>query len=649
MTAVIRPPCDEGSILSGSGSAPCPEASGPWVLAATILGSSMVFLDGTVVNVAMPVMQERLSANAVQVQWIVESYALFLGALLLVGGSLGDQLGRRKVFAIGVGIFSLASLWCGLAPNADQLIVARGVQGIGGALLVPGSLAIISASFPDAERGKAIGTWSGFTAITSAIGPLLGGVLADAGLWRWIFILNLPIAAAVLAILFFHVPESRGERRETLDWIGATLATLGLGAVVYALIAASSADWRDPVILGAGIGGIVALVAFVAVESRSRAPMVPLGLFRSRAFAGANLLTFFLYAALSGALFFVPFNLIQIQGYTATEAGAGMLPFVLIIFALSRWSGGLVARYGGKLPLVVGPLVAATGFALFARPGVDAGSFWTSFFPAVVVLGTGMAISVAPLTTVVMAAVDRRFAGTASGINNAVSRVAALVSLAAMGLVLLSISGRLVESRLATLDLAPEHRQTLLEQRDSIGATDVPTELSADTQATVRAVFAESFVSGFRVVMLLAAGFGVVASLCAWFLIDAGSRSKRASDLREARTDDTVRLSARLRKVKPKMGHHETVRIEFPCEHAASAKVHDVVRPADGCEDCIAMGGEWVHLRMCLSCGRIGCCDSSPNRHATKHYRSTGHPLITSAEPGETWVWCFADGEAISS
>lgn len=485
----------------------------------------MVFLDGTVVNVALPVIQARLGASAVEVQWIVESYALFLGALLLVGGSLGDQYGRRRMFAAGVVLFSASSLWCGLSPSAAQLIVARGVQGIGGALLVPGSLAIISASFPDSRRGRAIGTWSGFTAITSSFGPLLGGVLADQGLWRWIFFINLPIAASVLAILFARVPESRGDRRPSLDWPGALLATLGLGGVVYALIAASTGEWSEPsVLLSAGLG-VAFLIAFIAVERRSASPMVPLGLFDSSTFRGANMLTFLLYAALGGAFFFVPFNLIRVQGYSATAAGAAMLPFILIMFFLSRWSGGLVSRYGGRLPLVIGPLVAALGFALHAVPGANAGSYWSSFFPAVVVLGVGMAVSVAPLTTVVMEAVDRAHAGTASGINNAVSRVAALVSIAAMSLILLAISSELVERRIAAIDLAPEVRQSLEERSDRFGPEDLPIELTPETRAVVRDAYVDAFVYGFRVVMLIAAVCAVGASACAYFWVKEIQRS----------------------------------------------------------------------------------------------------------------------------
>ena len=360
------------------------DAHGGWVLVATILASSMAFIDGTVVNVALPALQAALHATVEDMQWVVEAYALLLACLLLLGGSLGDIFGRRRVFLCGVVLFALASAGCGLAASIRWLIVARGLQGIGAAFLVPGSLSLISASFPDEERGRAIGTWSGFTAITAAIGPVLGGSLIEHASWRWVFFINLPLAILVVAIALFRVPESRNEgASRKLDWPGAVLVTLGLGGITFALIEAPGGPGRAgyPGTLAAwlaGMAGVLALAGFVWVEAKSAAPMVSLRLFRSRSFSGANLLTFFLYASLSGMLFFLPLDLIQVQHYSAVQAGAALLPLILLIFALSRWSGGLVARYGARLPLTIGSLVAAAGYGLFLLPGVGS-SYVTAF------------------------------------------------------------------------------------------------------------------------------------------------------------------------------------------------------------------------------------------------------------------------------
>jgi EmrB/QacA subfamily drug resistance transporter len=525
MLSDIRHPCDEAVVRSQPDVPDCGPATGRWVLAAAILGSSITFIDGTVVNVALPVLQRELSASVAEAQWIVESYALMLAALILVGGSLGDRLGRRRVFSAGVLLFALASVWCGLAPNITQLIVARGVQGVGAALLVPGSLALISANFSKERRGQAIGTWSGFTAIAAGIGPVLGGWLAEGFSWRWIFFINLPLAAAVLLIAWRHVPESRDEQlKGRVDWQGATLATLGLGGIVFSLIESNTLGWTAPLVMAGFTIGVAALAGFVAVEARQEEPMMPLGLFRSPTFAGANLLTLFLYAALGGLLFFLPFNLIQVQGYTATAAGAALLPFVLTMFLLSRWAGGLVERYGSKPPLVVGPVLAAAGCALFALPGAEAGSYWTSFFPAVMVMSVGMATSVAPLTTTVMGAVEARHAGVASGINNAVSRLASLLAVAVFGVLMLTAFNSRLAERLQALPVSSEVRTQLLQQSGDLVNLKLPDGLSGETQAAIRRAIRESFVAGFRLVAYLAAALAGASALAAWLLIAGKAR-----------------------------------------------------------------------------------------------------------------------------
>ena len=483
----------------------------------------MAFVDGTVVNVALPAIQRDLHASAFEVQWVVEAYALFLAALLLAGGALGDRYGRRRIFVLGVALFALASIACALARDVHQLIAARAVQGVGAALLVPGSLALISASFPEDERGRAIGTWSGWTGVTAALGPVVGGFLIDHYSWTWAFLINLPLALVVLALAWWRVPDNRGTSQDApLDIWGAALATIALAGIVFAFIEAPLQGWDSVAVSAALALGLGASVAFFVAQGRTRAPMLPLRFFRTRNFTGANVLTLLLYAALGGSLYFFPLNLIQVQGYSATAAGAALLPFIFIMFAGSRWAGTLVDRFGPKKPLVIGPVLAACGFALFALPGLDEGSsrYWSSFFPAVVVLGVGMTMTVAPLTTTVMNSIGPEHAGVASGINNAVSRAAAVLAIAVLGVVLAWTFDARLQERLQEGRVAPQVAKQLTAQRAKLAGVEVPAGLDPATAEQVKRTVQLSFVAGFRRVMLLGALLAIASALAAWFWIE---------------------------------------------------------------------------------------------------------------------------------
>ena len=513
---------------SADGKDPCVAAARTWILVATILGSSMAFIDSTVVNVALPAIQDSFHATVVDVQWVVESYGLFLGALILVGGSLGDVFGRRRMFVVGVAIFAVASGACGAATSIELLNVARSIQGIGAALLVPGSLAIIGAAFDEQSRGQAIGTWSGFTAITTALGPVLGGWVIQHISWRWAFFINLPLAAAVIAISIWRIPESRNASARRVDWVGAFLATLGLGGLVAGFMESVNLGWRNPLVLAGLIVGFTCLVAFVMVESRETSPMLPLALFESLSFTGANLLTLFLYAAIGIFFFLFPLDLIQVQGYSATAAGAAVLPMILLMFFLSRWSGGLVARYGPRVPLIAGPLIAALGFAAFVVPSVG-GNYSRTFFPAVMVLGFGMAVTVAPLTTVVMNSVRQDRVGAASGINNAVARIAGVLAIAILGIVMVKVFGAALDHRLARLSLSPAIVQQLEGDAIKLAGLQVPDGLDPAVKRAVRDSIEQAFVSGFRIVILICTVLSVASAAVAWGMIrENDNRSRRA-------------------------------------------------------------------------------------------------------------------------
>ena len=478
----------------------------------------MAFIDSTVVNVALPAIQATLHATVVDVQWVVESYGLFLGALILVGGSLGDRFGRRMIFVAGVSIFAIASAACGFASNIHQLIVARSVQGVGAALLVPGSLAIISTSFDEKSRGQAIGTWSGFTAITTAVGPVLGGWLVEHASWRWAFFINLPVAAAVIVISLWQIPESRRLTAGRIDWIGALLATLGLGGLVYGLLESVNLGWTNRLVLGSLILGFSGLVTFFLVQARAAAPTVPLALFRSLTFSGANLLTLLLYAAIGIFFFLFPLNLIQVQGYSPTAAGSAILPLIILMFLLSRWAGRLVDRYGAKGPLIIGPLMAAAGFALFAVPSIG-NAYWKAFFPALVILGLGMTVTVAPLTTVVMNSVKEDRVGTASGINNAVARIAGVLAIAILGIVMVKAFSFWLDRSLAGLSLPSDVLHEVQASEISLAGLQVPAGLDPITNAEIKKSVGEAFVYGFRIVMSICVSLSLASAAVASLMI----------------------------------------------------------------------------------------------------------------------------------
>ena len=479
----------------------------------------MAFIDSTVVNVALPAIQSGFHATVVDVQWVVESYGPFLGALILVGGALGDLFGRRLVFLWGVLIFTVASAGCGLALNVHQLILARSIQGVGAALLVPGSLAIISTSFDEKSRGQAIGTWSGFTAITTAVGPVLGGWLVQHASWRWAFFINLPIGAAVIGISLFAIPENRRTAAAgRIDWIAAFLATVGLGGLVTGFLESVNLGWRNPFVFGSLIVGFGGLIAFVFVEAHVTFPMVPLTLFRSRSFTGANLLTLLLYAGIGIFFFLFPLNLIQVQEYSPTAAGIAVLPMILLMFLLSRWAGGLVARFGARGPLILGPVIAAIGFVLFVIPSVG-GSYWSSFFPALVILGLGMTVTVAPLTTLVMNSTEQDRVGTASGVNNAVARVAGVLAIAVLGIVMVKAFGFHLDRSLARLSLPTHVLQELQANEIRLAGLQAPIGVDPTSTVAITESVRNAFVYGFRIIMLICSALSFASAAIAWLII----------------------------------------------------------------------------------------------------------------------------------
>jgi EmrB/QacA subfamily drug resistance transporter len=529
--ALINPrarPCDEHVIRSVRGGVDCAARQRRWVLVATILASVIAYIDESVVNVALPAIAQDLATSVAAIQWVINTYTLCLAAFLLVGGATGDRFGRRAVLVIGTMIFAVASVWCGFAASLGQLIVARAIQGIGAALLIPSSLAIIGASFPEAERGRAIGTWAGFSAIAAAVGPLLGGWIVDHLGWPFIFLINPFLAVPVIWIAWRHVPESHDpDAPPGLDWLGALLAFAALGGLAFGLIALPDREVGRTFALASLAAGLLLLVAFVWHEGRTRAPMMPPGLFRSRTFSGVNAMTLLLYAALGGTFFLLPFDLIQVRGDSATIAGAVFLPFTVIMGVLSRWSGGLLDRIGARLPLIVGPTIVAGGFALLAVSGPTA-AYWIGFLLPMAVLGLGMAVTVAPLTTTVINAVPRHQTGMASGINNAVASVATLLAVALFGAVALNGYDRALDRQRENPALSSAVKETLERAQGTFVVEPSPTSGLGDDRPLAEAIVKDALGQGIRLALLFAAALALASAACAAATIRVDDEPSRA-------------------------------------------------------------------------------------------------------------------------
>jgi EmrB/QacA subfamily drug resistance transporter len=484
------------------------------VLASAILGSSLAFIEGSVVNLALPAIQHEMGIDSAAVQWVMNAYLLVLGSFMLVGGSLGDRIGLRHTFIFGNAVFGLGALACALAPSLPLLVAARCVQGLGGALLVPASLALIGSYFSEEERGRAIGTWAGASALTTAIGPVLGGWLVDQWGWPSVFWLVAPLAVLTLSIAAWRVPADSPGEKAPLDYPGALLLAAALATLIYALVDRGSV-WLTVSFL---VVAAILLATFIWREKQYSSPLLPLGLFASRAFRGANLMTFLLYAALSGALYFLPFNLIQVQGYSATAAGAAFLPMTLLLGFGSTLTGDLIRRFDPRVVLTVGPAVAGVGFLALALPGTN-GTFVTGFLPGILIIGLGMTISVAPLTTVVMSTVSEHQTGVASGINNTAARLAGVIAVAVLTGVAIGSFSNSLEKSLHESELPAAVTEELLADASRLAELQPPADLSSSATHAVDVAIATSYVDAFRLIVVICGLLAIGSALVSWFTL----------------------------------------------------------------------------------------------------------------------------------
>ncbi len=490
--------------------------AGKWIMVSAILASAMAFIDGTALNVVLPALQQSLDAKGADLFWILNAYLLMLASLILIGGSLGDKLGRKNVFMIGIFIFITGSALCGLSPGVFYLIVFRIIQGIGGALMIPGSLSLISSSIDAKERGKAIGTWSAITTVVTMGGPVLGGALADAGLWRYIFFINIPIGIVALLILWRKVAESKDDSTDqTIDFPGAVSIASGLALLTFGFLRMPAVGFNSWQVYGSLALGLLLLIVFIYIEGTSKHPMMPLNLFNNKTFSGINLLTFFLYAGLGGGMLFISLNMVQVQGYSQLQSGLTFLPFTVLMISIARYAGAIADKKGPRLLLIIGPALAGAGLLMlsFIKQTTGPSDYWTSFFPGVLVFGFGMSLTVAPLTATVMGSVSDHFSGTASGINNAMTRIANVFANAIFGaLAVLFFSGAM-RGELKKLSLNEKDKKAVMEQSANLGNAKVPAGIDGSNKKAVEIAYHNGFISAYGNIMRICAGLGFLGAL----------------------------------------------------------------------------------------------------------------------------------------
>lgn len=498
-------------------------STGRWTMLSTILATSMAFIDGTALNVILPSLQQSLEATGVDLFWVLNSYLLMLAALIIVGGSLGDKLGRVKVFKFGILIFTLGSALCGLSQDILQLIIFRTIQGVGGAFMIPGSLSIISAVFVKEEKGKAIGTWSAATTIVTICGPVLGGALADIGLWRLIFFINIPFGLLSLWALHYKVPESKQEGHSAIDWTGAVVLVLSLAALTFGFLEMPEWGYQHPIVVICLALGIILLFAFIVIEKRVSDPMVPLTMFSNKTFSGVNLLSFFLYAGMGAVMLFLSLNIIQVQGYSQFQAGLTFLPFSIIMVFAARKMGELTSKYGAKRFLIIGPAITGAGMVWFSFIGITDGpsAYWTTFFPPFLLFAIGIAITVVPLTTAVMSCVDDSKSGIASGINNSVTRISGTFMNAVLGAVAILIFGNYIQEALQTLSVSEDVVSMVMEEANKLGEAKASQTLTTDLQTAINNIYDLSFVGVYRMVCWISAALAFLSSAIALFMVES--------------------------------------------------------------------------------------------------------------------------------